>query len=80
MDDYPGPARVCPALVDVNHRFAYMVAGQDLTSCMRFDLMTNRWEQLIPEIKAPGRRWPSCCYLAGNIYMFGGNDGSNNLN
>ena len=61
-----------------------MIAGyaksdnSNITSCMRFDLLTNMWED-IREIKAPGRNAHSCCYLNEKIYMFGGYDGSNYL-
>ena len=37
LDPYPAPARTGPALLNVNGRFAYMIAGEDTTSCLRFD-------------------------------------------
>ena len=77
--NYEGNARGCPALVNVNDRYAYMIGGKDVPSCKRFDLVTNTWED-IPDIKAPARYTHTCCYIASKIYMFGGYDNSAALN
>ena len=52
--DYPGSSREYPSLVNVKDKFAYVIAGSYLTSCLRFDVDSNTWEN-IPDIKAPGR-------------------------
>ena len=38
LASYPGEARTCPSLVNVNDRYAYMIAGEGFTSCLRYDL------------------------------------------
>ena len=77
--DYPGSTRNYPAIVNVNGRYAYLIGGQNLLSCMRFDIVTNKWEN-IPDHKAPARYYHTCCYLAGKIYMFNGHNNSAVLN
>ena len=59
----------------MNNRFTYLIAGVGHTTCMRYDLQEDTWET-IPEIKGPGRRLHGCCFVAGKIYMFGGQHGN----
>ena len=36
--DYNGSARTYPASVNVNDRYYYLIGGQNVPSCKRFDL------------------------------------------
>ena len=43
MKEHPGNERVSPGFINVNNRYAYLIAGENFTSCWRYDLQENEW-------------------------------------
>ena len=75
LPDYPDQARWYPSLCRTSQRHAFLIGGhveQDywLNTCLRFDVIKSRWEQMPSMNKA--RQMCSSCALAGHLYVFCG--------